>query len=40
MPNSGVPHGHGVEMDDSVAWANIRDEWATHMWANRGHSHT
>jgi len=23
-------------MDDNAAWALQRDEWANHMWANRG----
>ena len=30
-------HGHGVDMDDNATWAQKRDEWANHMWANRGH---
>jgi hypothetical protein len=28
----------GVQLDDNAAWAQTRDEWANHMWANRGNS--
>jgi hypothetical protein len=39
VPNSSIPDGHGVPVDDNSAWATKRDEWANHMWNNRGHMH-
>jgi hypothetical protein len=38
-PNNNGSHGYGVAMDDNLAWAVTRDEFATQMWANRGQSH-
>ncbi|XP_021317212.1 protein ALP1-like [Sorghum bicolor] len=37
VPNNNPPLPH-VHMDDNAAWALKRDEWATHMWANKGSS--
>jgi hypothetical protein len=34
--NEPGPHAH---LEDNVAWAMKRDEFATIMWANRGTSH-
>jgi hypothetical protein len=39
VPNSSIPDGHGAPVDDNSAWATKRDEWANHMWNNRGHMH-
>jgi hypothetical protein len=39
VPNNSVPHGHWVAVDDNSGWATIRDEWANHMWINRGNMH-
>ena len=39
QPNSSSPHGHGVALDDNSAWASLRNELATEMWATRGNSH-
>jgi hypothetical protein len=37
VPNDN-PTDRGVQLDDNAAWAQTRDEWANHMWANRGNS--
>jgi hypothetical protein len=37
VPNNNPPLPH-VHMDGNAAWALKRDEWATHMWANKGSS--
>lgn len=39
VPNNNASPGHGVQMDDNAVWAQSRDEWAQHMWSNRGNSH-
>jgi hypothetical protein len=31
VPNSSVPDGNGVSVNDNSAWATKRDEWANHM---------
>jgi hypothetical protein len=37
VPNDN-PTNRDVQLDDNAAWAQTRDEWANHMWANRGNS--
>jgi len=39
VPNDNDSQPHATQVDDNAAWALKRDEWANHMWANRGHSH-
>jgi len=36
VPNDTNSQPHPAHMDDNAAWALQRDEWANHMWANRG----
>jgi hypothetical protein len=36
VPNVTNTQPHATHMDDNVAWLMKRDEWANHMWANRG----
>jgi hypothetical protein len=38
VPNDNPSHVHGDQMDDNAAWAQARNEWANHMWINRGNS--
>ena len=39
VPNNCESQAQGTQVDDNAAWALTRDEWANHMWANRGSSH-
>jgi hypothetical protein len=36
VPNVTNTHPHPAHMDDNAAWVLQRDQWANHMWANRG----